>query len=70
MWKDLLALKNNSELIIKKANKEGCVVSMNKPHYQRTIFQHLNDPNTYQNTDQKRDNRVMKKICELANKYE
>ena len=43
---------------------------MNKPHYQRTIFQHLNDANTYQNTDQKRDNRVMKKIRELANKYE
>ena len=34
------------------------------------IFQHLNDANTYQKTDQKCDNRVMKKIGELANKYE
>ena len=29
-WKDLLALKNNSELTIKEANK-GCVVLMSKP---------------------------------------
>ena len=33
------------------------------------IFQHLNDANIYQKTDQKCDNRVMKKIVELANKY-
>ena len=32
------------------------------------IFQHLNDANTYQKIDQKCDNRVMKKIGELANK--
>ena len=34
------------------------------------IFQHLNDANTCQKTDQKCDDRVMKKIGELANKYE
>ena len=34
------------------------------------IFQHLNDANIYQKADQKCDNRVMKKIGELANKYE
>ena len=33
------------------------------------IFQHLNDANTYQKTDQKCDTRVMKKIGKLANKY-
>ena len=43
---------------------------MNKPHYKRIIFQHLNDANTYQKADEKFDNRVMKKIGELANKYE
>ena len=69
-WKDLLALKNNSALIIKEADKEGCVVLMNKPHYKRTIFQHLIDANTYQNADKKCDNRVMKRIGELANKFE
>ena len=69
-WKDLLALKNNSELIIKEADKGGCVVLMNKSHYKRMIFQHLNDANTYQKTDQKCDNRVMKNIDELANKHE
>ena len=67
-WKDLLALKNNSELIIKGADKEGCVVLMNKPHYERIIFQHLNDANTYQN--EKCDDRVLKKIGELTSKYE
>ena len=69
-WKDLLALKNNFELIIKKADKGGCMVLVNKSRYKRMIFQHLNDANTYQITDQKSDNRVMKKIGEFENKYE
>ena len=69
-WKDLLALKNNSELIIKETDKGGSMVLMNKPHYKRMIFQHLNDASTYQKTDQKCDNRVMKKKGELAKKYE
>ena len=43
---------------------------MNKSHYKRMIFQHLIAANTYQKTNQKCDNRVMKKIGELANKYE
>ena len=43
---------------------------MHKPHYKRMISQHLNDANTYQKTDQKCDNRVIKKIGELVNKYE
>ena len=34
------------------------------------IFQHLNDANTYQKTDEKCDNRIMKKMGELRNKYE
>ena len=67
-WKDLLVLKNNSELIIKEADKGGCIVLRNKSHYKRMIFQHLNDANTDQKTDQNCDNCVMKKIGELANK--
>ena len=67
---DLSVLKNSSELIIKEADKRSCVVLMNKPHYKRMIFQHLNDAKTYQKTDQKCHNRAMKKIGELANKYE
>ena len=43
-----VSTKNNSELIIKEADKGGCVVLMNKPHYIGMIFQHLNDANTYQ----------------------
>ena len=37
-WKDLLALKNNSELIIKGADKEGCAVLMNKPITKELFF--------------------------------
>ena len=37
-WKDLLALKNNSVLIIKGADKEGCVVLMNKPITKELFF--------------------------------
>ena len=36
--KDLLLLKNNSELFIKEAKKEGCVVLMNKLHYKKKGF--------------------------------
>ena len=52
-WKDLLALKNNSELIIKEVDKGGCLGLMNKHHYKRMIFQHIKDNNTHQNTDHK-----------------
>ena len=51
-------------------SKGGCVVLMKKSHYKKMIFQHLNDANTYQKTDQKCDNHVMKKIGKLAKKYE
>ena len=43
---------------------------MNKSHNKRMIFQHLNDANTNQKPDEKCGNCVMKKIGELANKYE
>ena len=46
------------------------MVLMNKPHYKRMTFQHLHDANTYQKTDEKCDNRFMKQIGELVNKYE
>ena len=65
-----VSTKNNSELIIKEAHKGGCVVLMNKLHYIGMIFQHLNDANTYQKTDEKCVYRVMKKIAELGNKFE
>ena len=45
--KDLLLLKNNSELFIKEAKKEGCVVLMNKLHYKKKAFQHLNGGNFF-----------------------
>ena len=69
-WKDSLTLKNNSKLIIKEADKGGCIVLMKESHCKIMIFQHLNDVNTFQKTGQKCDNRVKKKIGELASKYE
>ena len=42
---------------------------MNKPQY-KMISQYLKDINTYYNTKQECDNRIMKKIRKLANKYE
>ena len=61
-----IRLKNNSELINKEADEGVCVILINKPHYKRMIFRHLNDANIYQGCD----NRIMKKIGELANFYE
>ena len=43
---------------------------MNKCQFEKMIFPRLNNASTYQKNDQKRDNRVMKKIHELANKHE
>ena len=47
--------------MIKQADERDCMV---------TIFQHLNDANTYQKIYEKCDNRVIKKTSELTNKYE
>ena len=40
-WKDSLTLKNNSKLIIKEADKGGCIVLMKESHYKIMIFQHF-----------------------------
>ena len=32
-------------MIIKEADKEGCVVLMNRPYYKNIVYQHLNDRN-------------------------
>ena len=42
---------------------------MNK-HYKNMIYQQLSDGNTYQKTDSKCDNRVMKKVCKLTGKFD
>ena len=47
--------------MIKQADERDCMV---------TIFQHLNDANTYQKIYEKCDNRVIKKTSELTKKYE
>ena len=43
---------------------------MNKTHYKNMIYQHLNDGNSYKKLDGKLDNRLKKKICELAQKFD
>ena len=66
----MLVLKNNSGLVIKEDDKGGCVVLMNEPHRKKMFFQHLNEANFYQKIDHKCDSHFMKKIGELAKKYE
>ena len=51
--KNLSALKNSSELIIKEVNKGGCVVLMNKPHEKNKNYQQLNEVINYQKPNQK-----------------
>ena len=65
-------MKNNSEFIPKEADKGDCVVLMNKPNYKKKfqLLNFLNYANAYQKPDQKCDNRVLKKIGELENKFE
>ena len=42
-WQDILILKRNKDIIIKKADKGEAVVIMNIKHYLKMISDHLND---------------------------
>ena len=57
-----MELKNNKNIIIKEADKGGTVVIMSKKHYCKMVFDHLNDNQIYERTDNTSDNKVMNKI--------
>ena len=42
-WKGINDLKNNDSIIIKEADKGGCVVIMNKTHYKAMVYNKLDD---------------------------
>ena len=69
-WQGIQTLRQNKNLIIKEADKGGCVVLMNKTHYIKMINEHLNDNNTYKKTNEGCDQKVRKALISLTKKYE
>ena len=57
-----MKLKNNKNIIIKEADKEGSVVIMSTKHYCKMVYDHLNDNQIHKKTDNTYGNKVMNKI--------
>ena len=68
--KGLKELKENEKIVIKEADKGGCVVIMDTSHYVNMVMMQLNDKKTYQTTKNDCDTKVMKKLNDLVKKYE
>ena len=64
-------LANNEEIIIKKADKGGNFIIMDKSYYRDYLVleNHLND-NAYKKIDQNEDRQVIKKLNTLLLNYE
>ena len=60
--KGLMELKNNKNIIIKEADKGGKVVIMSTKHYCKMIYDHLNNNQIFEKTDNICGNKVMNKI--------
>ena len=65
----LKKLKENKDIIIKEADKGGCVVIMNRSHYQKMVMDQLGNVNTYKITTPKCDKKVMTKLERYVTKY-
>ena len=57
-----MELKNNKNIIIKEADKGGKVVIMSTKHYCKMIYDHLNNNQIFEKTDNICGNKVMNKI--------
>ena len=68
--KALSKLKADHSIIIKEADKGSAVVIMDRDFYRDKIVQMLNDPNFYQETDEKADKRTRNLILKLLKKYD
>ena len=68
--KGLQELKVNKDIIIKEADKGGCVVVMDTQHYVNMIMSQLSDKKTYQTTKSNCDKKVMENLSEFAKRYE
>ena len=68
-WNAINQLKNNDGIIIKEADKGGSIVIMTKRHYKKMVYEQLNDNITYRRTNDSCDNKVMKELGKLVEKY-
>ena len=60
---------NQSDIVIKEADKGGAVTVLSKHHYRAMIYEHLSNQNTYQKLDKNLDPTIMKKLKKLLNKH-
>ena len=68
-YSGIMELKNNTDIIIKEADKGGAVIVMNKEHYSAMIKKQLNDDRTYKVTTENCDKKVLKNLQVLCEKY-
>ena len=66
--KALEELKNNSEIVIKEADKGSAIVIMDREYYKEKIQTMLEDPQSYRPIDKNIDKKTMSKISELCEK--
>ena len=63
-------LMHNKNIVIKEADKGGCVVIMNTTHYVSMVMDHLRDTSTYRKTKANCDNKVMAELKRMVTKHE
>ena len=68
-WTELRNLMNQSNIVIKEADKGGAVTVLSKHHYRAVIYEHLSNQNTYQKLDKNLDPTIIKKLKKLLNKH-
>ena len=61
-WAQLRNLMNQSDSVIKEADKGGAVTVLSKNDYRAMIYEHLSNQNTCQKLDKNLDPTIMKKF--------
>ena len=69
-WSAIRDLQNNSNIVIKEADKGGSVVIMEKDHYLKMVYDQLNDRATYKKVDSTHDKKVMTSLRKFVAKYD
>ena len=67
--KAITSLRNNRDILIKKADKGSATVIMNRNYYRDKIMEMLSDVNTYNEIPNNIDKNIIAKIKTLAKKY-
>ena len=60
-WAELRNLMNQSNIVIKEADKREAVTVLNENHYRPMIYEHLSNQNLYQKLDKHLKPTTMKK---------